>query len=74
MENSYKTVEQTKKKTIIVNNFLGGMAWGIGATLGFTFLIATLSFLADKVGVIPFIGEFIAEIVEYVVTKNAGLR
>ena len=31
-----------KRRTIIVNNFLGGLAWGVGSVLGATIVISVL--------------------------------
>lgn len=53
-------------KDIVFNNFLGGIAWGLGATVGLTLVIALLSFFLRQVNLVPFIGDFASKITFYV--------
>lgn len=62
------------KKEIILHNFLGGIAWGLGVTVGLSIVITLLSFIGSKVNFIPFIGEFISQIINYVTTSGNHLR
>ncbi len=62
------------KKEMMFNNFLGGIAWGLGVTVGLSIIIAFLSFIGSKVNFIPVIGEFVAAIVNYVATAGNNLR
>lgn len=57
-------------KTIVINNFLGGVAWGIGSTLGLAIILAILGFIAKEINVIPFVGEFVTQITRYVVSHK----
>ncbi len=54
------------KKEIFVNNFIGGIAWALGATVG----IAIIGFLITKVDLVPIVGNFITEVNEYILQKN----
>ncbi|MDQ5901082.1 MAG: hypothetical protein QG600_660 [Patescibacteria group bacterium] len=62
------------RKKIIANNFLGGIAWAIGVTIGLSLFVALLTFLSDSIGLIPFIGSFISDIIDYVLSYNRNLR
>ncbi len=54
------------KKQIFLNNFLGGIAWGIGATLGASLLLSILGIILSQLDFIPIIGTFVLEISEFV--------
>jgi hypothetical protein len=54
------------KKHIFFNNFLGGVAWGIGATIGATIIVAVLTFILREINLIPFVGDFVTNIAERV--------
>jgi len=61
-------------KDIIINNFLGGISWGIGATLGFGVVITILSFLVGQIDFIPIVGEFVGNVWEFALLKNPHLQ
>ena len=58
----------TKPKTLLINNFIGGVARGFGTAVGFTILGAVVVYLLRQAVLLnlPFIGGFIAEIVKIV--------
>ncbi len=58
----------TKPKTLLLNNFIGGVARGFGTAIGFTVLGAVVLYLMRQAVLLnlPFIGGFIAEIVKIV--------
>lgn len=60
-ENIYRS-----KKEMILNNFLGGIAWGIVSTVGLAIVLALLGLLLRNIDVIPFVGNFVAQITHYV--------
>jgi len=66
-------VKKIDLKKIFVKNFIAGIAWGIGATIGlslvFTFLTAILRWL----GGLPIVGSFFADLIE-VTNKALELR
>lgn len=62
------------KKDIIINNFLGGIAWGLGATIGVSLILVILGFIASKANFIPVIGVFISNILDVVLKTNKHFR
>lgn len=56
----YEKVERSKKD-IIINNFLGGIAWGLGVTVGLTVVLAAIGFAFSSF-VIPAINNFVSQI------------
>lgn len=54
------------RKTMLLNNFLGGIAWGVGSTLGLAIILTILGFILKQIHLIPFIGDFVTEITKYV--------
>ena len=60
-------------KDIIFNNFLGGIAWGLGATVGVSIVIAILSLILKNIDLVPFIGTFVSQITNYVLQNNPQL-
>lgn len=55
-----------RKRDIIARNFIGGISWGVGSVLGATILVAITLGVLRVAGFIPFIGDFVTQIVEYV--------
>ncbi len=54
-----------KKRQVIVNNFLGGLAWGVGTVLGATVVISILFALLRNVEfIIPGFSQYIDQISE----------
>lgn len=45
------------RKQMIVNNFIGGIFWGLGATVGVSIILAILGLILSKINLIPFIGD-----------------
>lgn len=61
------------KKDIILNNFLGGVAWAFGTVFGFAIIAVIIGYLFRNVNLVPLIGNFVAGVTEYAITKNSGL-
>lgn len=61
------------KKEIFINNFIGGIAWGLGATVGLAIILTLTGFLFGKIGLVPIIGDFIANLNEYILQKHPQL-
>jgi ABC-type amino acid transport system permease subunit len=53
-----KTLKQT-----IVHNFVGGIFYGLGLTVGIAVLAYLLSLLVGALGGLPVVGDFLADIV-----------
>lgn len=51
-------------KQMLWHNFLGGIAWALGTTVGFAIVFAIITFVFNILGGLPVIGGFIASIVE----------
>lgn len=66
----YEQVENASKGQIILNNFLGGIAWAIGTIVGLSLLAVIIGLLGKNTNLIPFIGDFIAEIIKYLQLKE----
>ncbi len=61
------------RKQIITNNFLGGIAWGIGVTIGLSIFLAAIAFISSHIDFIPIVGEFVAGVLNYVLTSSNQL-
>jgi len=67
--------EQVKRsrKQIFVNNFLGGMAWALGATFGLALIAIILALIVKNISLIPVVGGFVGDVIKFVVQKNPDL-
>lgn len=61
------------RKTIFINNFIGGIAWGLGATLGLAVLLLVLGMVVSRVNLVPYVGEFVSDVSNEVLQKNPQL-
>lgn len=61
------------RKEIFVNNFIGGIAWALGATVGLGIIIAILGIVLKNVDLIPFVGNFVAGVIEFIINNNPDL-
>lgn len=58
-------------KQIFLNNMLGGVAWGIGATVGASILLSLLGIALSRLDFIPVVGNFVLSISEFVKQNSA---
>ncbi|MBI2421109.1 MAG: hypothetical protein HYV38_03425 [Candidatus Levybacteria bacterium] len=72
-EDKYERVERSKKE-IMVNNFLGGIMWGIGVTLGLALLFGILGILVSRVDFVPIVGNFISSVIQFVINQNTVIK
>ena len=49
---------------MLLNNLLGGIAWGFGTVLGATIVVALLILLLSKLNSVPIIGDFFSNILQ----------
>lgn len=70
----YEGVEKTPRKKIIIDNFLGGFSWALGATIGLSIIIAIIGFLLKHVNFVPAVGNFIYQILVFILSKNPNLQ
>ena len=54
-----------KKRHIMLDNFLGGVAWGLGTVVGISIIAVFVGFLISKIDVIPIIGDWLANVLRY---------
>jgi hypothetical protein len=67
--------DQTKSSRlqILINNFIGGIAWALGATVGLALIVGVLTLVLKNVNLIPVVGSFIADTIKFIITKNPNL-
>ncbi len=58
-------VHQSIRK-MMLNNFLGGLAWGLGTVLGATLVVGSLLWFFSKLDTAPLIGDYINNILNYI--------
>ena len=63
----------TSKRTMIWNNFIGGIAWSVGAWIGTTVIIEVIAYILSKMNYVPVVGTFVSEIVKFVAANNPQL-
>ena len=51
-------------KNIFTTNFLGGIAWGLGATVGLAIILTVFGFLINKLNLVPIVGSFMADLIK----------
>lgn len=64
MSDKHLLVEKSIKK-IMVNNFVGGIAWGLGVTVGASLLLGILGYFASNIGIIPVVGKFVQDLLVF---------
>lgn len=65
----YNNVKKNRKE-IFSNNFLGGIAWGLGATIGLAVFFAVLAFIGTHVNFVPIFGDFISNVIKYILSTR----
>lgn len=56
-ENIYK-----KKRYIMINNFLGGVMWGMGTVIGGLLIVIILGFVISKIDLVPIVGSWMRDV------------
>lgn len=69
----HEQIHKTRRE-IFWNNFLGGVAWGLGATVGVSIFFAILGFVLSQLDLVPFVGSFVSQVADYVMKNNPHLR
>ncbi len=64
-EDKYDKVRESKKE-LFFNNLIGGIAWGLGATVGAAIILALMGVLLTKVNTVPVIGSYVENVLEYI--------
>ncbi len=47
-----------RKREILISNFLGGIAWGLGSVIGATIIVAILVWVLTIVGLFDFVKDY----------------
>ncbi|MDP2649307.1 MAG: DUF5665 domain-containing protein [bacterium] len=55
---------------LFLKNFVGGIAWGLGATIGLSIVVAILGLMLNKINLIPIVGEFVSQLIDFVLKNN----
>ncbi|OGY29599.1 MAG: hypothetical protein A3F35_02880 [Candidatus Woykebacteria bacterium RIFCSPHIGHO2_12_FULL_45_10] len=53
------------------NNFLSGLAWGVGSVLGATVIVAVILVLISKLDTAPIIGKYVSSVMDYIQTATS---
>lgn len=61
------------KKEIFVNNFIGGIAWALGATVGLAIIVTVLGFILKNINLVPVVGNFVADVINFIIDKRPNL-
>lgn len=63
---SEKIYSDKTKWRLFSDNLVGGIGWGIGTILGASALLVLFSFFVARVQTIPYLGEFVYNVVREV--------
>ena len=58
---------------ILLNNFIGGVAWGLGATVGLAMFFAVLTLVANNMNFVPVVGSFVSDIINFILATNPNV-
>lgn len=68
----HEEIHKTRTQ-IFFNNFLGGIAWALGATVGVSIVLGIFVFILSKINFVPVVGNFASNVVNYVLISNPHL-
>lgn len=60
-DRGYEAVTISTKK-IVINNLVGGIAWGFGTVVGATIVVGIIAWALSQLGFLPLIGETLASL------------
>lgn len=60
-------------KDMIINNFIGGIAWALGATVGLSIIFAIFGIIVKNINLVPVVGNFASQIITFVLQNNPHL-
>ncbi len=47
-----------RKRDVLVANFLGGIAWGLGSVIGATIIVAIIVYILNLLGLFDFVKDY----------------
>lgn len=68
MEEKDMTIYKKSRRRVMFDNFLGGIAWGVGSLLGATVVVGVLGLVIVFTRNVPFLGSIVDIIKEQVQT------
>ncbi len=69
----FERSSKLSKKEIVFYNFLGGIFWALGATVGLAVIFAIVGFVSKNIDIVPVVGEFVADILDFIAHRNPNL-
>lgn len=70
----YENAQKRSFKDTIFYNFVGGMAWALGATVGLSLIIWALTVIAQNINFVPIVGDFVSKIIDFIFATNPNLK
>lgn len=70
----YEKSSKLSRKAIIINNFLGGVSWGLGATVGLALFFLIVGLIAKEINLVPIVGSFVSQVLNYILATNHNLQ
>ena len=70
----YERSSKLSRTEIITNNFIGGISWGIGATIGLSVVLFLVGYIAKEINLVPVVGSFASQVLNYILTTNQNLH
>lgn len=65
----YDTVRSSRRE-IMINNFLGGISWALGTTVGLTLILAIFGVVLKNISLVPIVGKFILQINDFIAINS----
>jgi len=70
----YENASKLHLNEILFNNFLGGMMWALGATVGLSILFTVLTLISKNVNLVPMVGSFVSDIINFIFANNPNIH
>jgi len=72
MAQRYEQVSENIGK-ILKYNFVGGVVWGLGATIGVSIVLALIGLILHQINLIPVVGSFVTGVVKFILQNDPHL-
>lgn len=70
----FENATKLSLKEIMFNNFVGGLFWALGATIGLSILVYTLSVVVQNINFVPAVGSFASQVLDFILDHNPNLK